>query len=234
MNDNRFLISEQLDDYAFSLTESTKDTKDWYLRGVFGEAELVNRNNRKYPVKVMTEAVEEFQPLLRTKHKVLGEYNHPKSAKINSERACIQIQSLVMEGNKMIGCAKVLRGTTLGNHLIGLLENDIQMPVSTRALGKVTETGGFHLVENMKLSTVDVVDYQSCQTATPSALFESVNWMHEVGTINDFEADLLDSIRLKESSANFKQAMHSTHNNILRGLDNVVLRAYAKLGLPLR
>lgn len=234
MNDMCFLISEQLDDYEFSLLESNKGPKDWYLKGVYGEAEIINRNGRKYPTGVMTEAVEEFQVLLNTKHKVLGEYHHPKSAKINSERACIQIQSLVMEGNKMIGSAKVLRGTTLGNHLIGLLENDIQMPVSTRALGKVRKADGFHLVESMKLATVDVVDYQSCQTATPDAMFESVNWMHEIGSIDFREAELLESVRLKERSETFKQVMHSTHNNILAGFDNVVLRAYAKLGLPLR
>lgn len=225
-----FLISEQLDEYDF-LPESTNTQKEWYLKGVFGEAEIINRNLRKYPLKVMSEAVEAFQPKLKTQRKVLGEYHHPKSAKINSERACIQIQSLVMEGSKMMGVAKVLRGTTLGNHLIGLLENKIDMPVSTRALGNLKSIENYNLVEAMELATVDVVDYQSCPSAEPDAIFESVNWMLEVGSINEQEAELLENVRKHESSATFKEAMHTTHSNIFRGLNNVVLRAYAKLGL---
>lgn len=225
-----FLISEQLKDYGFSIDESV-GSKDWYLKGVFGEAEIININKRKYPNAVMTEAVEIFQPLLATENKVLGEYHHPKTARINSERACIQIQKLVMEGNKMMGVAKVLRGTTLGNHLIGLLENKIQMPVSTRALGRLQTMTDYNLVENMRLATIDVVDNQSCQSATPDAIFESVNWIHEIGSITDEEAELLESIRKNKSSEAFKNAMHSTHTDILKGLDNVVMRAYAKLGL---
>lgn len=233
MSNKEFLISEQLNDFGF-ISESAQDskTKDWFLKGVFGEAELINRNQRKYPLRVMTEAVEEIQPIVQTG--LLGEYHHPKTAKINSERACIRIQSLVMEGKQMMGVAKVLRGTTLGNHLIGLLENKIVLPVSSRAVGKLVNQGNYNLVESMKLATVDVVDYQSCQTATPDAIFESVNWLHEIKSISDEEAELLNEIRLKESASTFKKAMQATNNNILKGLDNVVKRAYLKLGLPLR
>jgi len=231
LSDKTFIISEQMNDYKF-ISESIDNTKCWYLDGVFGEAELVNVNQRKYPLQVMTESVEEIQPFLNS-GKILGEYYHPKSDKINTERACIQLEKLCMEGNKMMGRAKVLRGTILGNHLIGLLENGIQMPVSTRALGKVVDFDNYLLVEKMKLVTVDVVDNQSCPTAVPNALFESVNWMREIGSIDDREAELLESIKNTKSSYTFESAMRSTNNNILKGLDNVVLRACAKLGFSL-
>ena len=226
------LISEKIDQDSYEIvSENIEGThqKHWYLRGIFGEAELVNRNRRKYPSNVMNEAVEKFQSLLQTKSKVLGEYHHPKSPLVNSLNACIQIQKLYMDGQKMMGEAKVLRGTQYGNHLIGLLENGINRPVSTRALGEVTKKDNYNLVNEMTLITVDVVDNQSCQTATPECIYEDVDWMLDIGSITDIDADILTTIKQNSSAKSFKNVMTDVNNFILEGMDNAVESALMKL-----
>ncbi len=226
------LISERIDQDSYEMvSEAIEGThqKHWYLRGVFGEAELVNKNRRKYPSGVMNEAVEKFQPLLQTQDKVLGEYHHPKSPLVNSLNACIQIQKLYMQGNKMMGEAKVLRGTQYGNHLIGLLENGINRPVSTRALGDVTKKNDYNLVNEMTLITVDVVDNQSCQTATPDCIYEDVDWMLDLGSITDVDADILTTVKKNSDAQSFRNVMKDVNNFILEGMDDAVQKALTKL-----
>jgi hypothetical protein len=225
-----YLISEELDRENYEIiNENSK--QDWYLRGVFGEAELINRNRRKYPTKVMTEAVEKIQPLLKTSEKILGEYHHPPTPKIDSKNACIQIQKLCMESTRMMGEAKILRGTQWGNHLIGLLENGIQRPVSTRALGDVSDSDGFNLVNEMTLITVDVVDNQSCPTATPNAIYEDINWMYDIGSISGSDLELLENFKRKSSSSSHKKVMSDVSNFILEGFENATRRAILKAKL---
>ena len=228
------LISEQVTDYGFSSIINEGVGKKYYLEGIFGEAELINRNMRKYPLKVMQEAVNQIQPRLQTKQKILGELEHPKTATIHRRNACIKILDLHMEGNRMMGRAEVLDEMPNGKILIGLINADQEMFVSTRALGSVTESSGFNLVNEMSLVTVDVVDHPSCQTAAPDAIYESVNWLHNIGGITDTEAELLESVKRSHSATTFKKTCHEVTNNILEGWNRPLQRAFLKLNLSSR
>lgn len=227
------LISEKIDHDSYEIVgESIEGShqKHWYLRGIFGQAEIINKNRRKYPSLVMNEAVERFQPLLQTKNKVYGEYHHPKSPIVNSLNACIQIQNLYMENNNMMGKAMIIPNTINGNHLIALMESCGHQPaVSTRALGDVTEKNEYNLVNEMTLITVDIVDNQSCPQAIPDMIYEDINWMVDIGSVTGIDADILNTIKREDSSKTFKGVMRDVNNNLLKGLDNSVELALMKL-----
>ena len=191
--------------------------KNWYLEGIYGEAELLNNNRRWYPLDVMSNAVDRVQDKIKSNQKLLGEWMHPKSDKVNPENACIRIDSLIMEGNQMMGKALVLPGLPKGNLLIGLLNNDIIPPVSTRATGELVEQRDRTLVSSMDLVTVDVVYYQGCQSAVPNAILEvDINWAYNLCVINEQEAQLLEDFRKKASSAQIKQSNQELFDSIMR------------------
>lgn len=228
------LISEKIENDRFEIVSEAKNgshTKHWYLRGIFGEAEIINRNRRKYPKGIMDEAVDKFQPLLHQEnYNVYGEYHHPKSPLVNSLNACILMQNISMEGNKMLGEAKIMPNTRYGSHLVGLIKDAGHKPtVSTRALGDVTEKSDYNLVNEMTLITVDVVDNPSCPSAMPNVIYEDVNWMLDIGSIDGLEADLLSAIKRKDTAETYKRVMRDVNNYILEGFDNAVEMALLKL-----
>lgn len=220
-----FLISEQLSRDNYEIIESKDSNKDIYIQGIFAEAELVTRNKTYYPFSVMESSVKSFKNRINETGPILGEFEHPKSLKINSKNACIEIQDLYMEGKKVLGKARVLQGLVWGDHLAGLIRNGHNRPVSTRSVGQLQEGCNYKTITGMKLITVDVVDNNSCPTATPDAIYESVNWLYDLGSIDGHEAQLLEDFKKNHTSYEYKNVSKMVNNFILRGFDKCVNRA---------
>ena len=174
-----YIISEQLNEgeYEF-ITESTDTNKDYYLTGIYGQAEIVNKNRRFYTLDEMTKACDKIQASIKSKKKLFGEMHHPKTAEIDFDRAAIRIDELYMEGNDLMGKAKICRGMPKGDLLYAMVayHNSVP-PVSTRSTGSLTEQRQLNrfLVGNLNFITVDIVNAQSAPGATPDAICENVN-----------------------------------------------------------
>jgi hypothetical protein len=168
----------------------------------------------------MEKAVHLIQDKLKSHQKVLGEWTHPKRLTVDPMEACIRIDELKMDGNKMIGKAKVLDGLPKGELLKGLLQNDILMPVSTRGTGKLVKNPDFFLVENFNLITVDVVSDPSCPTATPDLVMENVNWLHDIGVLTDVEAELLETVQQTQSADEVKQIHRDLFQSLFNDVEN--------------
>jgi len=102
------LLIETLNPTVANLQRSTNDNKNWYLDGIFMQAEKQNGNGRIYPRDVLSEAVEKMAEKMSKGYNVLGELEHPETLTINLNNVSHVISSLSWDGNNVMGRAKIL------------------------------------------------------------------------------------------------------------------------------
>ena len=144
------------------LTESHKGLKPGlYIEGVFLQAEVVNRNKRMYPKKILEKAVGDYIAEQVNTKQALGELNHPARANVDPNLAAIIIEKMWWEGNNVMGRARIIEGDNgPGDKLAANIRAGWIPGVSSRGLGRVTDTGrGYNMVqEGFKLTVgVDAV-----------------------------------------------------------------------------
>lgn len=172
------LICESSDQVEL-LTEATASGgKNLYIKGVYLQAGIKNRNGRYYPPHIMESAVNNYIAERVNTRTAYGELNHPETPAIDLERASHRIVELVKEGNDYIGKALILP-TPMGNIARGLLEGDCNLGVSSRGMGSLRREGGQTVVcEDFRLSTAaDIVSNPSAPDAFVNGIMEGVEWV---------------------------------------------------------
>lgn len=152
------------------ITEAAVDGKDCYLRGIFMQSEIVNRNGRKYPLVEISRAVEAGNRMIKEQNGIFGELDHPQTLTINLDRISHVITELKMDGTNAIGKAKII-DTPMGNIARKLIESGVRLGVSSRGAGSVNNEG---IVEGFNFITVDIVATPSAQGAIPESIYESL------------------------------------------------------------
>lgn len=156
---------------------TTKDKK-YYIKGIFAQADVNNRNGRNYPKKVMESAFNQYSKLV-SEQRALGELNHPKHPNVNLERASHMIESLQWDGGNVIGRARVLTHMPMGLIVKGLIEEGVKFGVSTRGLGSLVEKNGTDIVQNdYMLTAIDVVSDPSAPDAFVNGIMENADWVY--------------------------------------------------------
>jgi len=156
----------------------TGGDKFTYMEGIFAQAELKNRNGRIYPIDVMKESIDLYKKEYVLKNRAIGEISHPESRPdAKPELASHLVTELFLDGNNVIGKARIV-DTPQGNILKGLMKSGVQMGVSTRGLGSVTESGGDSLVDKGYIITaIDAVVDPSGIDCFVDAINESREWV---------------------------------------------------------
>lgn len=172
-------ITEAIDNPLSLLMEAdASGRKRLHIQGPFAVAEQKNKNGRIYARGLLEGAVDKYTNDYIKTGRALGEMNHPPRLNIDYERATHLITEMKQDGNIWIGKAKVL-STPMGKILEGLLESGVNVGVSTRGAGTVSESNGIkHVGSDFFLTAVDVV-------ADPSGPGCAVN-----GIMEGFEYDL--------------------------------------------
>ena len=154
------------------IIEEATGKKNYYIEGVFLQAEQKNRNGRIYPTSILEREVNRLTKDYISQRRSLGELNHPQEPTVNPERACHLIESLTKQGNNWIGRSKIL-STPVGQIVKGLLDEGVQLGVSSRGLGTLREDNGIKYVnEDFYMSTIDVVSDPSAPEAWVNGIFE--------------------------------------------------------------
>jgi hypothetical protein len=173
------LISETVEDVKYLTEESEEGKKKLYIEGTFLVGNRVNKNNRMYKMDTLRNEVTRYTKELIETNRALGELGHPDTPSLNLDRACIKILSLKEDGDSFRGKALVL-DTPFGQIVKNLIENDVNLGVSSRALGSLTMTReGYNLVQDdLRLATAaDVVADPSAPGAFVSGIMENKEWM---------------------------------------------------------
>lgn len=162
---------------VMTLVEAKQDSKGaLYIEGIFLQAEVVNRNKRLYPRRVLEKAVNEYIIEQVSSKQSLGEMNHPNRPYADPERAALIIEKLWWEGNNVMGRARIVEGDHgVGDKAAALIRAGWVPGVSSRGLGALKEKAGYNEVqEGFKLTVgVDIVWGPSAPNAYVKAVMES-------------------------------------------------------------
>jgi len=166
--------------------ENAHDPGILKIRGPYIVTEKRNGNGRKYLKDVMAKAVNEFNKNFIKTNRAVGELNHPTSTDIDYNNACHKILKLEQDGNLWIGESQILVGTPKGDLLAGLINNGVQVGISTRGVGNIDEK---KVVDEYKLITTDIVYEPSGPGCFMEGILESKEFMiNEHGDIIEIEA----------------------------------------------
>jgi hypothetical protein len=114
---------------------------------VLQKFDILNRNGRIYPEKVLKTQDRLYQEAIRERRAV-GELDHPDSNIIAGDRISHIIVETSWEGNTLIGKMEILMTpgfikygivSTKGDEVANLLRNRIKIGVSSRGLGSLVE-----------------------------------------------------------------------------------------------
>ena len=213
------LITEQIEPVEI-LTEEKDGKKSTYIKGVFLQTEITNRNGRMYKYETMEREVGKYNEEFIKRGRALGELGHPEGPTINLDRVSHKIVELLPEGTNFIGKAKLLE-TPMGKIAKNLLEEGVQLGVSSRGLGSLKKEGTTSVVaDDFILSTAaDIVADPSAPDAFVQGIYEGKEWALVDGAIKEAQLeavkDLLDNAPSKEELAERKI---SAFESLLRSL----------------
>lgn len=202
------LIEENFDSI---IAENSTEGKKLFLSGVFAEAGVKNRNQRTYKLDEMASEVRRINEAAQMNRHVLGELDHPSILDVKLENVSHKIVEMRMQGNKAYGKAEVITGHPKGQILKSLIENGIQVGVSTRGSGQINESTGE--VSNFRMVTVDAVATPSCRSAYPETIEESIQLYKRGEIITDLsEAAIHDPAAQKYFADEMRKFISSLYS----------------------
>lgn len=176
------IIEDVRNEILVEETETGAKKKRYIIEGICIQAEVKNRNKRVYPKKLIKPEIDRFIKEDLAQGRALGHLNHPdQDPRNNYKEVSHKFESLMEDGNNWIGRAVVTTGTPNGKLVAGLMEEGVNMGISTRALGKTKlfESRGeqTRVVQTFKLiSPGDIVSDPSAPDAYLTNLMEGKEW----------------------------------------------------------
>ena len=180
------LITEMTEDIQLlaELNEKTGE-KDYYIEGIFMQAEKVNRNGRRYPRNTLMNETNRYNEKYVKKNRALGELGHPEGPTVNLERVSHLITDLDFDGDNIVGKAKILE-TPYGKIVQNLIEGGAKVGVSSRGMGSLKSVDGINEVQkDFMLSAVDIVADPSAPDAFVNGIMEGKEWIYENGLFQE-------------------------------------------------
>jgi len=200
------LIKEVAQDLQYLSEEKEGGGKNIFIEGIFAQSDRKNKNNRSYGRSIMEREVQKYQELIGAK-RALGELGHPDTPSINLHQVSHLITDLRMEGSDVYGRAKVLE-TPYGGIAKNLIENGVQLGVSTRGLGslKMNSEGVNEVQDDFHLATVDIVADPSAPDAFVQGIMENAEWILENGVWKSVHIENAQKQIRKTSGKNLAEA----------------------------
>ena len=215
------LISEFID-YGVSpviVEKNEKGEKEYFIEGVFMQAEVKNRNGRIYPKAIMAKEVKRYTKEFIDKNRAFGELGHPEGPTINLDKVSHMITSLVEDSNNYVGRAKIL-STPNGQIVRSLIDDGAKLGVSSRGLGSLEQKGDAQVVKgDFQLATAaDIVADPSAPEAFVEGIMEGVEWFYENGIL---KARQMEQMKHELSSAKLNKLEEIKLNLWKRFVENL-------------
>ena len=181
------LISEEATNVEF-LTEATKSGgKNYFIEGIFMQANKKNRNGRIYPTEILQKEAKRYTEEFIKKKRAFGELGHPDGPTVNLERVSHMIEELEEVGQNFMGRAKVL-DTPYGKIVKSLIDEGAQLGVSSRGMGslKAGRDGVSEVQGDFYLATAaDIVADPSAPDAFVAGIMEGKEWIWDNGLLKE-------------------------------------------------
>ena len=179
------LIAEEITQVDF-LCEEKEGKKNYFIEGIFLQAELKNRNGRMYPMKTLAREVAKYDENYIQKGRALGELGHPDGPSINLDRVSHKIVSLSEDGTNFVGKAKLL-DTPMGKIAKNLLDEGVKLGVSSRGMGSIIKKENCNMVADdfMLATAADIVADPSAPDAFVDGIMEGKEWVWDNGILKE-------------------------------------------------
>lgn len=197
----KFLTTELHEEIDFLTEQKNRDeAPKYFISGPYMMAEAKNQNGRVYNLDEMVREVGRYSTDMIKTRRAIGEMNHPQSTEVNPVNACHLVVELKQKDNYFYGKSQIL-DTPMGQLLKSFVKEKIQMGISTRGLGSLTESSEGKRVSNFHLICLDVVHQPSVQNAMLESVLESKEWtLDNSGRIIEVSANALNALREGVSS----------------------------------
>jgi len=205
------LICEQLEEVEF-ITEATKKGKNYFIEGVFMQANVKNRNGRLYPKEVLQKEARRYDQNYIKQSRAFGELGHPEGPTVNLERVSHLITDLKEDGNNFVGRAKIM-DTPYGKIVKNLIDEGARLGVSSRGMGSLRPMGRncSQVQDDFYLATAaDIVADPSAPQAFVNGVMEGKEWIWDNGILDERHiARIEKSMKLKSTTESQTKAFEN-------------------------
>lgn len=217
------LIKEVTEEIKY-ISEMNEETgkKSHFIEGVFLQADITNRNGRRYPMETMRKEVDRYIKESIDKKRAMGELGHPEGPTLNLDRVSHMITSLKEDGTNWVGRAKIL-DTPMGNIVKNLIDEGASLGVSSRGMGSLKEVDGVNEVQEdfMLATAADIVADPSAPDAYVSGIMEGKEWIFVNGIWQEKEIEESQNIIKKASAKDLEAAKIQVFENFLNKLSKI-------------
>jgi hypothetical protein len=211
------LITETTEDIQF-ICEDKNGDKEYFIEGIFMQADKKNKNGRVYPGDVLFNEVKRYKTESVSKNRAMGELGHPEGPAVNLERVSHLIKDLRVEGSNVHGRAKVM-DTPYGKIVKNLIDEGTNLGVSSRGMGSVKSSNGINEVQkDFMLAAVDIVADPSAPDAFVAGIMEGREWIWENGVIKAVEIEKYKKSVESASSRELEETKLNVFQNFLSNL----------------
>ena len=205
------LICEVLEEVQLITEEKEDGKKDFYIEGVFMQADLKNRNGRIYPMPVMEKEVNRYVKEYVDTKRAFGELGHPEGPQINLDRISHMITELIRDGSNIVGRAKILE-TPMGNIAKNIIQGGGALGVSSRGMGSLKDKNGIMEVQDdFTLATAaDIVADPSAPGAFVNGIMGGVEWVWDNGLLKAQQIELYKEEIEKAAAKPNKRVLEET------------------------
>ena len=217
------LICEVLEEVQLITEEREDGKKDFFIEGIFMQADLQNRNGRIYPMPVMEKEVNRYVKEYVNTKRAFGELGHPEGPSINLDRISHMITELKRDGSNIVGRAKILE-TPMGNIAKNIIQGGGALGVSSRGMGSLKEKNGIMEVQDdFTLATAaDIVADPSAPGAFVNGIMEGVEWVWDNGLLKAQQIEMykeeIEKAAAKPNKRVLEEAMLRTWTDFLSKL----------------
>lgn len=207
--------------YISELNEET-GKKSHFIEGVFLQADIANRNGRRYPMETMRKEVDRYVKESIDKKRAYGELGHPEGPTVNLDRVSHMIVGLKEDGANFVGRAKIL-DTPMGRIVKELIDEGASLGVSSRGMGSLKEVDGVNEVQEdfMLATAADIVADPSAPDAYVSGIMEGKEWTFVNGIWQEKEIQESQNIIKKASAKELEAAKIQVFENFLNKLSEI-------------
>tara|TARA_R100000426_G_scaffold36103_1_gene28948 strand:- start:1544 stop:2191 length:648 start_codon:yes stop_codon:yes gene_type:complete len=176
------LITEVIEGLDYISEANENGEKEFFIEGIFMQANQKNRNGRIYPTEVLQREVARYNKEYVEKNRAFGELGHPQGPTINLERVSHMIKELKQDGDNFMGKAKIM-DSPYGTIVKNLIKEGASLGVSSRGMGSLKSKNGVNEVQgDFYLATAaDIVADPSAPDAFVEGIMEGVEWVYEGG-----------------------------------------------------
>jgi hypothetical protein len=165
------------------------------VEGILATAEVKNGNGRYYPKELWEREIDKYNQIVK-ENRATGELDHPDSSIISLKNVSHIIREVWWNGDMVMGKIEILP-TVSGNILKALIDNNVQVGVSSRGMGSLKQMseGTLEVQDDFELLCWDFV-------STPSNPGSFMTLVKEGKEVSIYKYDKVNSLLTEILCAN--------------------------------